>query len=419
MFHRISCGRRRGGHRIALLMILLATTALGAGSLDQRLPRLMRLGDVPGLSLAMVRGDSITWSTARGVRDARTRGPVDGETVFEAASLSKTVFAYLTLRLVDRGVIDLDTPLVRYVRYDRLVGDPRHGRVTARMCLSHTTGLPNWGTRFVAEPGTRFTYSGEGIRYLRKALEAVTGRTLEQLARREVFEPLGMSRSSYLWRPRFAGNRATGHDRQGRPQPRRRCPDGSAAASLHTTATDYARFLRACLAGEGLSDASHRQLLEPEVRADLGGPAAARSHLGWSLGWGTMDGPDGPLIWQWGDNGDTVALAVADPSTDEGLIYFANSATALSIAHELMAEITPARPWNLEALGYERYDSPQRVARFEQLARRALQRREWTRAGTILQDLLAMRPDHDWAAARLHQLQRWLAEQKRRDDGRG
>ncbi len=400
-------------------MILLATTALGAGSLDQRLPRLMRLGDVPGLSLAIVRGDSITWSTARGVRDVRTRGPVDGETVFEAASLSKAVFAYLTLRLVDRGVIDLDTPLVRYLRYDRLAGDPRHARVTARMCLSHTTGLPNWGTSFVTEPGTRFTYSGEGIRYLRKALEAVTGRTLEQLARREVFEPLDMTQSSYLWRRRFAGNRAHGHDRRGRPQPRRRCPDGSAAASLHTTATEYARFMQACLDGEGLSDASHRELLEPEVRADLGGPMAASAHLGWSLGWGTMDGPDDPLLWQWGDNGDTVALAVAVPSSDDGLIYFANSATGLSIAHELMAEVTGATPWNLEALGYERYDSPRRVTRTEQLARRALERREWTRAGTILQDLLAMRPDHDWAAVRLHQLERWLAEQEHREGDRG
>jgi len=379
----------------------------------------MDLGDIPGLSVAILRADSLVWSGAYGVLDRRSGASVQQNSVFEAASLSKTLFAYVTLRLADRGVIDLDTPLAKYAPYPRLAGDPRHRQVTARMCLSHTTGLPNWGTRFVAAPGSRFTYSGEGIRFLRKTLEVITDQSLEDLARREAFDPLGMTDSSYLWQPQFVGNRATGHDNQGRPQARRRCPDGSAAASLHTTARDYARFLLACFHGEGLSPSMRQTLLTAQTSANLGGPPEASSHLGWSAGWGTMDGAQGELIWQWGDNGDTVALAVGDPATGDGLVYLANSASGLSVAHELMARVLPDRPWFLEALGYQRFDSPQRVRWYEGQARKALAGHHWSRAGMVLQTLLDLRPDHPWAGVQLEQIQVRQAHQRQTGDHRG
>jgi len=411
--HYQACFRRLVGVVVVVLTTISASIGLGAEKLDGSIPRLMDLGDIPGLSVAVVRGDSVTWSGAYGVRDRRSGGYVDNQTVFEAASLSKTLFSYVTLRLVDRGLIDLDTPLVNYAPYQRLAADPHHRQVTARMCLSHTTGLPNWGTRFVADPGTRFTYSGEGIRFLRMTLEAVTGLSLEDLARREAFEPLGMASSSYLWRQDYAGNRASGHNNQGQPQPRRRCPAGSAAASLHTTACDYARFLQACLGGEGLSPRMHQEMLQTQTRADLGGPAATRGHVGWSLGWGTMDGAQGELIWQWGDNGDTVALVVGNPATGDGLVYLANSATGLSVAHDLMAAVLPDRPWCLEALDYQRYNGPERVTWYEGQAQRAIQSRDWARAGSNLETLLELRPDHPWAGGKLEEIQVRLARAQR------
>ncbi|MEZ4387040.1 MAG: serine hydrolase domain-containing protein [Candidatus Krumholzibacteriia bacterium] len=404
---------------LVVLVVGLIATESRAQTLDNLIPRLMQLGDIPGLSAAVVQGDSLAWSGSFGIRDAITGTDVTDQTVFEAASLSKTVFAYVTLRLVDRGVIDLDTPLLRYAPYSRLAGDPRSRRVTARMCLSHTTGLPNWGTRFLAEPGTRFTYSGEGIRFLRKTLEVVTGLSLEDLARREAFEPLGMTDSSYLWPAGTARPRARGHDAMGHPQPRRKCPDGSAAASLLTTARDYARFLQACLRGDGLSPAMHAEMLQVQTPANLGGSPAASSHLGWGLGWGTMDGRDGEVIWQWGDNGDTVALVAGCPATGRGLVYLANSATGLSIAYDLLAAVLPGPAWCLDALGYERYNSPARVRRMESLAQQAIQQRDWARAGRDLNTLLELQPDHPWAAARLHEIevQRAALTDGKRDHG--
>src|SRR5205823_3170598 len=132
-------------------------------------------GEVPGLSIAVIRDGKIVWKhgfgqknahpSATGTRDGKTDGPVRDDTLFPAASLSKPVFAYLTLRLVDRGVLDLDKPLYEYLPNQRIEQDERYKQITARMILSHTSGLPNWGgtpLRLLFAPGERWSYSSEG-----------------------------------------------------------------------------------------------------------------------------------------------------------------------------------------------------------------------------------------------------------------
>lgn len=184
-------------------------------ALSREIPALMAAADIPGLSVAMVQQGRVVWTGAFGTRNDPGRTPVDQETIFEAASLSKPVFAYLVLRLADRRAFDLDRPLAQLVEYPRLAHDPRAGRITARMVLAHATGLPNWGGDTLTlgfDPGTAYGYSGEGFVYLQRAVERVTGRSLEQLARQEVFEPLGMTRSGYRWRPAFGDDAAYGTD---------------------------------------------------------------------------------------------------------------------------------------------------------------------------------------------------------------
>src|SRR5215210_5440517 len=106
------------------------------------LPRLLELASVPGLALGIIEGKRVY---RRGFGDAieESAQPVSDETVFEAASLGKPVFAYAVLRLVDAGVIDLDRPLYDYLPLPD-ADNSRMKRVTARHVLSHTTGLPNW-----------------------------------------------------------------------------------------------------------------------------------------------------------------------------------------------------------------------------------------------------------------------------------
>src|SRR5438445_3866389 len=171
---------------------------LGA-ALDRLVPTLLKDGDVPGLSLAIVRDGRIELRRAYGVKDAASGTPVDADTVFEAASLSKPVFAYAVLKLADAGKLDLDAPVAKYLPGD-YVDDPRQSAITARRVLSHTTGFPNWRPsgqplKIHFAPGERFSYSGEGFVYLQKAVERLTGQTLDAVMKRLVFEPLHMASS--------------------------------------------------------------------------------------------------------------------------------------------------------------------------------------------------------------------------------
>ena len=169
--------------------------------LEEDLPGLLEQANIPGLSIAVIRNGELFWSGAFGVKSLETNEPVDTQTIFEAASLSKPVFAYAVLRLAERGEFDLDTPLADHLPYERLEHEARYRQITARIVMSHSTGLPNWGGDRLDlnfDPGTAFNYSGEGFVYLQKTIEHLTGLTLDEVARREVFEPLGMTRSSYL-----------------------------------------------------------------------------------------------------------------------------------------------------------------------------------------------------------------------------
>src|SRR5215813_959075 len=129
---------------------------------------------VPGAALAIVRGDGLVEFATYGVRHVRNPVPVDEWTVFDAASLSKPVFAYLVFQLVDQGLLTLDSLLgERLPNY--IQGDPRSPSITVGHALSHTAGLPNWRNldyplRTYFRPGDRFSYSGEGFLYLQRVI---------------------------------------------------------------------------------------------------------------------------------------------------------------------------------------------------------------------------------------------------------
>ena len=210
------------------------------GVLEEELPRLMEAAEVPGLSIALVADGEVVWTKAFGLRSTGSGAAVDNDTIFEAASLSKPVTAYVALLLAERGRLDLDRPLAEYLPYPRLAHDDRYLLITPRMVLTHSSGLPNWGgspLEILFDPGTSFRYSGEGYVCLQKTLEKITGKSLQTLAETEVFTPLGMERSSFVWQERFGENVAEGHDGVGRARPMRRSGEANAAASLITTAS--------------------------------------------------------------------------------------------------------------------------------------------------------------------------------------
>lgn len=292
---------------------------------------------VPGLSIAIIEDGRISWQGAYGTRNADTGDPVTESTVFEAASLSKPVFAYAIMKLVDKGTIDLDRPLAAYLADADLAkvyppaenGDARWKTITARMVLTHSTGFPNWfynpPMRFLFDPGQRFSYSGEGYSLLAAAATVATGRSFDQLLQELVFDPLQMTSSSYVWRPDFEAHMTASHDTLGRPTTRRRATVARAGASLYTTAGDYARFLVALGNGTGLVHETWLSMTRSQIQVldREGKPCFA-----WGLGVGVNRSGNDTTLWHWGDNGDLNAYFEIVPKRRRGVVVFLNGANA-------------------------------------------------------------------------------------------
>lgn len=327
--------------------------------LEEMVPAWMDSAEVPGLALAFVYDGTVIGARGFGVRSLETGMAIDAGTVFEAASLTKPVVAYAVLQLVDQGVMQLDTPLFDYLPYEDIAHDERAQRVTARMVLSHSTGLPNWRRGrplgFDFDPGSKFQYSGEGFVYLAKVVEHLTGDSLQEVVHRLVFEPLSMWNSSLVWEERFGENHAVGHRDDGRSYDKQHPEYGNAASSLHTTAHDYALFVAAVINGEGLEKKTWKEWLSPQMEVEEG--------LAWGLGWGLQMVDERVAFWHWGHNNGYRAFVIASPVQRIGLVLLSNSDNGMSLVRPLLASASGARQPALDWLNYESFNSPRRVVR--------------------------------------------------------
>jgi len=332
------------------------------------IPSLIKEARIPGLQIALIRDGKVAWHENFGLKNATTGEPVTDETIFEAASFTKPFFAYYARKLVEQGVLSLDKPLVSYVSaefMEKLLGHPLDEKgfhrdwfekITARRILSHSSGMPHGesGTPFPLyfEPGTKWKYSADGYFFLQRAIESLKSDKLENLIRKEVLDPLGMTRSCLVWRDDYEKTMANGHDFFGTPEAFRKRTESHAGASLYTTAEDYAKFVCAVLNGEGLRPETLKEMLTPEIDVDKD------KGLGWSLGFGTQADSRGLAIWQWGDYGIFRNYIMAYPAEKSGVVYLTNSFYGLGIAPEVTVHGLGAQPLGSIALNYWHYDSP-------------------------------------------------------------
>ena len=346
----------------------------------RELPRQMQALGVPGIGIAVVEAGQLAWSRGFGVRDAQGPAPVDATTLFEMASLSKPLFAYLVLQLVDRGELALDAPLVAYARPDYLARNPWIDAITVRDVLRHSTGLPNWRAHPEREalvpavaPGVRIDYSGEAFFWLQLAIEAVTGESLDRTARRLLFAPAGMRDSSFGWDAVMAGRSVRGHrppgdarsaSKQGlrdawnaalpiasewkRPLADWRWADAvqavqrahaaapeavrwagdilaNSAASLRCTVADYARFMALMVARDtpdwALRPATRAQMLRKQI--DVPGRWSDKT-----LAWNLEATARGPVLYHSGSNaGMFKTFALGDAARQRAIVIATNAAT--------------------------------------------------------------------------------------------
>jgi hypothetical protein len=242
--------------------------------------------------------------------------------------------------------------------------------------LSHTSGFPNWRQPRGAKtlpifftPGERFSYSGEGFVYLAKVVEHLTKTKLEDYLRQTVFEPLGMTASSFVWQERYKNLKGFNHDVTGAPSGRNEPKEANAAASLHTTAADYARFVIAVLKGVGLKKRTREMMLSPQIRVDKNcrnctnrpNISEISTEIGWGLGWGLQTTDEGTSFWHWGDNGNNKSFIVAFDKQQSGAVVLTNSANGLSIIREILADAVGGKYPALSWIGYDSYKSPAKV----------------------------------------------------------
>lgn len=330
----------------------------------------MHQADVPGLTIAVLRNGKPYWQHNFGVKNTKTNEPVTDDTIFEAASLSKPVFAYAVLKLVDQGKLGLDVPLSTYLPkpYIDNNSDPRLAKITARIVLSHRTGFRNWrnddGLKIYFTPGERFSYSGEGYIYLQTVVEQIAGKPLNDVMNELVFTPLGMTSSGYVWRPAFDALTATGHDFDAHPTDLWKPDHAGSASTLNTTAHDYSLFLAAILNGTGLAPSTLHEMEKPQIAVDPKctnctdrEPKQLSKNIFWGLGWGIEQNGKSKTLWHWGDNGAFKCFVVANPSHKSAAIMFTNSENGLAIAPAVFRDATGSTPLAFTWVKYDAYNS--------------------------------------------------------------
>jgi CubicO group peptidase (beta-lactamase class C family) len=283
---------------------------------------------------------------------------VTASSVFQAASLSKVVLAYITLKLYDKKILSLDTPLLHYFDYSRIKKDSNAAKITARMVLHHQSGLPNWADNPTSKtwassalktkniPGTTWSYSGEGFMFLQFAIENLLKQSLEDIAATEVFKPLQMHSTSFVWKEQFEATGTYGHNKKGEVNGRPEFFSPSGAYSLMTTAKDFTIFLQALLNGNGLTKATHQMMFNDTVSV-INKAAADESfkHIFWGLGIGIQQNEKGKAIWHWGDNDDYKCFFLAFPKKKESLLYLTNSQNGLDVMDKVLTHYFGKQNW--------------------------------------------------------------------------
>lgn len=362
---------------------------LRGAALDAKAQQLMAAAQVPGLALAVIENGRIVHLRAYGERNVAERLPLEADTTMYAASLTKTMFAYAVMTLVDEGRIDLDRsiadylpkPLPAYDKYADLAGDERWRKLTVRRLLDHTSGFPNFRfftakgyepnakLDFKFEPGSRFAYSGEGINLVQFVIENGLGIDVEQLVRERVFDRFDMRHSGMTWREDFVANVALGYDETGKALAHKQRSSARGAGSLDTTPADFAGFLAGLARCEGLSKSNCAEMLRPQIaiRSVQQFPTLAEDtttanesiKLAYGLGLAVYESPRGPAWFKGGHDDGTNNLALCLAASRDCVLILSNSSNAESIFKYLVEAALgeTCLPWFWE--NYIPYDRPE------------------------------------------------------------
>jgi CubicO group peptidase (beta-lactamase class C family) len=359
-------------------------SSISAKAIDSTVSSMMDEAHVPGVGLAILNNNRTVYIKCYGYKNKLTGALLDTASIMYAASFSKAVCAFLCMKMVDAKTLDLDKPLYRYLTkpipdYENFVGlknDERWKKITARMCLSHTTGFPNvkWFdpratypdfdslgvVKFYFDPGSKYAYSGEGFKLLQLALEEISGKTFDELATELIFKPIGMRKSGYIWHDDFGEDVPIGHNEREQQNIKSKKNKAVAGGSMVTTISDYARFITYVMQGKGIGKSTFDQMISPQIRIfskTQFPPISTETttenqdiRLAYGLGWGLMQTPYGRAFFK--EGGDDAWKNYNVNFIDKGIsiILITNSVNGSMLFKELLAKLIGDHftPWKWE-----------------------------------------------------------------------
>lgn len=312
---------------------------LASTEIDEFIISELNSSSIVGASVSIVNDDQIVYSGHFGKKSANSEQKIDNQTIYEVASLSKPVFSFFTLKQVEKGILDLDEPLYNYLTNPDIDYDDRYKKITARMVLCHSTGLPNWraetndSLKLKFEPGNKYSYSGEGYEYLKNVLKHllnVNDKGLDSIFQTEVARPLSLDNFSFTWKPKYRDKKAFGHFdniptnnnyQNSKPFFKEQGPNLFASSySLYSTSDAFARFLIAVNNKEILADRTFGELLRPQTEM----PIFPDTQQHRSLFSFIKKTPDGLRYFHTGDNGDFQAWTHIYPERKFGIVILTN-----------------------------------------------------------------------------------------------
>ena len=293
---------------------------------------------VPAIAIATIENGTLDQLLAVGTIQGSL--PAQSNTIFDVASLTKTITTTLTLQLVSEGLWSLDEPLYRYWVDPDIKDDSLHKKITTRHVLSHRTGFANWRwmhktkkLTFEFEPGSKFQYSGEGFEYLKKALENKFDTSFEKLVDSLVFKPNQMTSSHLVWNKNIDTTRFAGtYDTTGNLYACKKAFKANAADNLLTTIKDF---------GQLSTNIINRQLFDQKIYGEMISPqSVVREGISFGLGWIVFnDLPNGEFaLFNAGSDQGVNALIVLLPQSRRGLIVFTNGDNGRGLAMRVIGE---------------------------------------------------------------------------------
>ena len=324
---------------------------INAKDLNEFLSRKIDSLSIPGISIAIVKNGEILLHQEAGYSDIENQIRVDSNTIFEACSMSKPVFAYFVLKMRDKGLIDLDKPLYEYLVYEDIAYDERHKMITARMILSHRSGLPNWheyepadpslnlpdGAQYLKfNPGTSFYYSGEGYQYLVDVVCNILDTDvfhLNEFVDKELFQAMGVKNAKFGWTSYIESHKAIGYrfnEGKNKPGELKKFDEFSAAGGLHTSALDYARFMIGMMNCKELSSKSCKEMFSETSKLPEDWDADY-----WGLGIEITQTAYGRMFSHSGNNGDFTCYSLFFEDTKDGYVFLTNNNLAGDIYDDL------------------------------------------------------------------------------------